>query len=201
MASDKRILEMMTLNEETALSLLFANTKRKKRNVDLVTLARSCKCLVDLYGSKKAVAERVGLSPEMIREIMLPLKLPREVQKLISSRKIDSIDTVREISALKDPSKQIAAANEFVDTLTKDVRDMKRLIKRTNLSAEKAKEIILEAKPKDLHIFVMDFDEETYRSILEHAKKKKIDPAELVKEIVSNWLKSKKALNKRAGEM
>ena len=192
---------MTTLNEETALSLLFANTKRKKRYVDLVTLAQSCKYLVDLYGSKKAVAEKVGLSSEMIREIMLPLKLPKEVQKLISSRKIDSIDTVREISALKDSSKQIAAANEFINASTKDVRDMKRLIKKARLPAEKAKEIILEAKPKDLHIFIMDFDEETYRLILEHAKKKKIDPAELVKKIVLNWLKSKTALKNKAERM
>lgn len=187
---------MKMLDEETALSILFANTRRKKRRVDLITLAQSCKYLVDLYGSKKDVAEKVGLSTEMIRELMLPLKLPREIRKLISSRKIDSIDTVREISALKEPSKQIFAANEFINTSTKDVRDIKRLINKARLSAEKAKEIILEAKPKDLYIFVMDFDEEMYRSLLEHAKRKKIDPAVLVKEIVSNWLKGKDALNK-----
>lgn len=188
---------MTTLNEETALSILFANTRRKKRRVDLFTLAQSCKYLVDLYGSKKDVAEKVGLSTEMIRELMLPLKLPREIRKLISSRKIDSIDTVREISALKEPSKQIAAASEFINTSTKDVRDIKRLINKARIPAERAKEIILEAKPKDLHIFVMDFDEEMYRSLLEHSKRKKIDPAVLVKEIVSNWLKGKDALNKK----
>lgn len=188
---------MKMLDEETALSILFANTRRKKRRVDLITLAQSCKYLVDLYGSKKDVAEKVGLSTEMIRELMLPLKLPGEIRKLISSRKIDSIDTVREISALKEPSKQIAAANEFINTSTKDVRDIKRLINKARLPAEKAKEIILEAKPKDLHIFVMDFDEEMYRSLLEHAKRKKIEPAELVKEIVSNWLKSENTLNKK----
>jgi len=184
-------------DEETAISILFANTKRKKRYVDLITLAQSCKYLVDLYGSKEAVAEKVGLSTEMIRELMLPLKLPREIQKLISSRKIDSIDKVKQISTLKNSSRQIAAAREFVDTSTKDARDMKRLIKKAGLPVEKAKEIILEAKPKDLHIFVMDFDEGMYYSLLEHAKKKKIDPAELVKEIISNWLKRERAPNKK----
>jgi len=192
---------MTEMNEETALSILFANTKRKKRYVDLITVAQSCKYLADLYGSKEAVAEKVGLSTEMIRELMLPLELPREIQKLISSREIDSIDKVKEISALKDVSRQIVAANEFINASTKDVRDMKRLMKKAGLPAEKAKEIILEAKPKDLHIFVMDFDEDTYRLLLEHAKKKKIEPAELVRNIVSNWLKSEKAVNKKREEM
>ena len=36
---------------------------------------------------------------------------------------------------------------------------------------------------------------------LEHAKKKKIEPAELVRNIVSNWLKSEKAVNKKSEEM
>jgi DNA uptake protein ComE-like DNA-binding protein len=187
---------MTLMNEATALSLLFANTKRKKRSVDLITLAQSCKYLVDLYGSKKAVAEKVGLSTEMIRELMLPLEVPKEVQTLISSRKIDSIDKVREISVLKAPSKQIAAAKEVVNTPTKDVRDMKRLIERTGVSPKKAKEIILEAKPKDLHIFLIDFDEEVYHSILEHAKRKKLDPAQLVKEIVCDWLRKEKPTDK-----
>jgi len=179
---------MKTLDEETALSILFSNTKRKKRQVDLITLAESCAFLENLYGSKKAVANKVGLSEEMIREIMLPLSLHTEIQELISARKIDSIDKVKEISALKDPTKQIEAAKEFVNIQTKDVRDIKRFIEKTKVSAQNAKGIILKAKPKDLHIFIIDFDEKMYRSILKHAQKKKTDPAELVKEIIASWL-------------
>lgn len=188
----------MTLSdEETALSILFANTKRKKRQVDLVTLARSCKYLVDLYGSRKAVGKRVGLSTEMIRELMLPLKLPKGVQDLVLNRNIDSIDVVREIATLKDPAKQISAANQFIGTVSKDVRDIKRLVKKTGLTAENAKEIILEAKPGNLHIFAMDFDEEIYQAIVHEAEKRKMEPAELVREIVLNWLKSKSRFNKK----
>ena len=180
---------MKILDEETALSILFANTKRKKRNEDLITLAKSCEYLTKLYGSQKAVAERVGLSTEMIREFLTALKLPGEVQKLISDRKIDSIDIVREISVLQDPSKQVAAAKTFADSLSKDVRDIKRLIKDTSLSVAEAKKAVLESKPKGLHIFMMDFDDETYRSVIKQAKNMKVKPAELVKEIVVEWLK------------
>ena len=182
---------MKTLDEETALSILFANTKRKKRNKDLITIAESCEYLTKLYGSQKAVAEKVGLSTEMIREFLATLKLPEEVQKLISDRKIDSIDIVREISVLRDPSKQIAAAKIFADSLSKDVRDIKRLIKDTSLPVAEAKKAVMESKPKGLHIFMMDLDDETYRAVVEQAKNMKVKPAELVRQIVLDWLQKR----------
>ena len=72
------------LDEESALAILFANTRRKKRKEDLITIARAFEYLVNLYGSKEAVAKRVGLSTEMIREFLTVLKLPREIQKLVT---------------------------------------------------------------------------------------------------------------------
>lgn len=182
---------MKELVEETALSILFANTKRKKRSVDLLTIAKSSEYLVKLYGSQKAVAEKIGLSTEMVREFLTVLKLPKEVQKLVSKREIDSIDVVREISVIKGLSKQIAAAEAFIDLLSKDVRDIKRLVKAANVSVEDAKKIILDAKPKGLHIFIMDFNDEIYQALTREAKILKIKPAELVKGIVTNWLKQK----------
>jgi ParB-like chromosome segregation protein Spo0J len=187
-------MNLNQLDEETALSLIFANTKKKKRNIDLLTFAKTVDYLVRFYGSQKTVAEKVGLSTEMIREFLIPLKLPKEIQKLISDRRIDSIDTVREISVLNDPSKQIAAAKALIDSASKDVRDIKRLVNVTNVSIGDAKKAISDAKPKGLHIFVMDFDDEMYHSITKHAKVLKVKPAELVRNIVSNWLSKNKGL-------
>lgn len=183
---------MKKLDEETALSVLFANTKRKKRSVDLLTIAKSCEYLVNLYGSKRAVAEKVGLSTEMIREFLTILKLPKEIQKLVSERKVDSIDVVKEISALKEPSKQIEVAEAFINSPSKDARDIKRLVKNTDISINDAKKIILDTKPKGLHIFIMDFDDEMYKTIVKQAKLQRIKPAELVRAIVAEWLKNKK---------
>lgn len=182
---------MKKLDEETALSVLFSNTKRKKRNDDLVTIAMSCKYLVDKYGSQQALAKKIGLSAEMIRQFLATLELPEEVQKLVSERKIDSVDIVKEIAAIKDPQKQISVANTIINYLSKDARDIKRLIKVFNLSVEDAKRTVMEAKPKRLHFFIMDFDDKTYKLILKHSKKMKIQPSELVSEIVMEWLKQK----------
>ena len=182
---------MGELDEESALAILFANTKRKKRSENLLTVAQSCEYLVKLYGSQKAVAEKIGLSTEMIRQFLSVLKLPKEVQKLVSDRQIDRIDIVKEISALKDPKTQIEAAKSFINPLSKDVRDIKRLVKDANLPVEEAKATILDLKPKGLHVFIMDFDDEMYNAINAHAKSLKVKPAELVREIVKDWLKQK----------
>ena len=72
---------MRELDEATALSILFSNTKRKKRDADLLTIAKSCDYLVKLYGSQKAVADKIGLSSEMVREFLTTLRLPSEVQQ------------------------------------------------------------------------------------------------------------------------
>jgi len=187
---------MKKLDEETALSILFANTKRKKRKTDLLTIAKNCDYLVKLYGSQKAVAEKVGLSSEMIREFLVVLKLPKKIQDLVSERKIDSIDIVREISALKEPSRQIVASEAFINSLSKDVRDIKRLMKDANVSVKNAKKAVLDAKPEELHIFVMDFDDEMYQAIIENAKASRVKPTELVRGIVMDWLKQKQEKNK-----
>ena len=190
---------MKEVDEETALAILFANTKKKRRDEDLLTIAQSCEYLAKLYGSPRAVAEKIDLSTEMIREFLAVLKLPEEVQKLVSDRRIDSVDVVKEISALKEPKKQIEAAKSFVNSLSKDVRDIKRLVKDANLPVEKAKTAILDSKPKGLHVFIIDFDDEMYNAINAHAKSVKVKPPELVREIVKDWL-NQKARGKKGEE-
>jgi hypothetical protein len=177
------------LDEETALSVIFANTKRKKRNVDLITVARSFEYLVKFYGSQNAVANRVGLHSEMIRQFRSLLKLPIEVQEMIAKRRIDKLDVAYRISMIKDPSKQVAAAKGIADlSESKDIRDVVRMMAKAGYSTEEAIDRILEAKPKGLHIFVMDFDDILYKEIKVAAKKMSISPAQLVKQIVEEWL-------------
>jgi ParB-like chromosome segregation protein Spo0J len=180
---------MEKMDEETALAILFANTKRKKRNVDLITIAKTCEYLTNLYNSQKKVADKVGLSSEMIREFRSALKLPEEVQKLILSRKIDRIDIIKELSSLKNKIKQIALAKNIANLKTKDVRDVKRMIKQANVSIEESKRKVSDSKLKGLHIFLVDFTDETYNTIVNEAKKRQMKPAELVRQIITNWTK------------
>jgi len=183
---------MRKMDENYALAVVFANIRRKKRTDDLMTIAESFEYLVNLYGSQKAVAEKVGLSSEMIRQFLALLKLPKEVQTMFSRRQIDSVDTAKELLALKDSTKQIRTAKALAESLSKDTRDIKRLVKGADVPVEEAKKTVLNAKPKRFHIFVMDFDNDTYQAIIRKAKTLKIKPAELVKRIVIKWLQQKK---------
>lgn len=180
---------MKKLDQQTALSILFANTKRKKRKVDLITIAEACDYLVKLYGSQTAVADKVGLNSEMIREFRKLIKLPDEVKKLVSSRRIDRLDVAYRISMVEDPKKQIAIANQLTGLSdSKDIRDVLRLAQTTGLSLRESKRVIMDSKPKGLHMFIVDFDDKTYNAITAEAKAAGISAAELVREIVTNHI-------------
>lgn len=179
---------MTKLDEETALAIVFANTRRKRRTADLITVAESFEYLVKLYGSRKAVAQKVGLSTEMVREFLKVLTLPDEVKELVVNRQIDRLDVALEISMLKDPNEQIAAAKTVANLSSKDVRDIRRLAQRADLPIEESKRMVLDSKPKGLHIFIMDLDDETYSAIIGEAKSRDVEPAEMAKKIIIDWL-------------
>ncbi|MBN2380150.1 hypothetical protein JXM67_10165 [candidate division WOR-3 bacterium] len=175
-------------DEETAWAIVYANTHRKKRPDDLLLVAEAFEFLIKIH-DLKIVAEKADLSTEMVRQFLTVLKLPQKVQILIRERKIDSVDITKEIAALGDASKQIEAAEAIVNSTSKDVRDIKRLIKEKGTQAEDAKKIILDAK--GFRVFVMDFDDEVSRALVKYAKMMKLPPAELVKKIVMDWLEEK----------
>ncbi len=179
---------MTTLDEETALSLLFGNTKRKKRSTDLVTLAEACAYLVRLRGSQRAVAESLGLSTEMIREFLMALKLPDEVREMIRQRKIDRLDVVRELASLKSQAAQVEAARVAALCSSKDLRDIKRLIKLGGTSVEEARALVLGSKPKGFHIFLLDLDDELYSALLESSEKMGMKPAEVARQVLAEWI-------------
>lgn len=189
MVETKRVLDLSQIDEEGALAVLFGNTKKKKRTVDLLTLARNCDYLVNKYGSRNEVARRLGLSAEMIREILIPLSLPEEIQNLISKRRIDSIDVVREIATIKDYSKQRQVGKLFAKLPTKDIRDVKKLLKESTINVEEATDAVLKFKEKDMHVFMIDFDDLTYKAIKTQAKKLGLSPAILVKGLIQSWIK------------
>jgi hypothetical protein len=174
---------MKQLDEETALAIVFANTRRKKRTENLLVIGRAFNFLKKLYGSVSQTASRVGLSEQMIREFLSVLKLPREVQVLVQKRLIDSVDTVYRISHLPH-EEQLAAAMGTADLSSQDVRDIQRLSKTRKILVKTAKKRVLDAKPKGMHLFVVDFDEFAYGAILTEAKAQNIKPPELIKRIV-----------------
>jgi transcriptional regulator with XRE-family HTH domain len=183
---------MRRWSEARALAIGFANTRCKKRPNDLVTVASAFRYLVNLYTSQKALADKLGVSVEMIRQFLTVLKFPENVQELFEIRQIDSVDIAKELASLGDSGQQRIAAEAIVNLASKDVRDIKRLVRSGGFAVEKAKKAVLRAKPEGLNIFVLDFDDDTLGNLLREAKGRKKKPADLVREIVSQWLEKVK---------
>jgi len=181
---------MKKWDEATAWAVAFENTRRKKRPKDLVTVADAMKYLTELYDIK-VVARKLNLSIEMIRQFLTVLDLPRKVKALFASRQIDSVDVAKELASLGDKQRQETAAKAVLNSPSKDVRDIKRLIKTGHYRVRNAKKVVLDAKPKGLNIFLLDFDDDSLKKLEKEAKTRGKAAPELVREIVTKWIKSR----------
>lgn len=179
---------MKPLDETTALAILFANTKRKRRTEDLVTVAEAFQFLVDKYGSVQAVAKKVGLSPEMVREFLAILSLSPQVLDMVRRREIDSLDVAYRLSKISDPDSQLELAVRAQEMRSKDIRDVEREMATSGRTVDEAVESVKASSLADLHIFVLDFEEEHYKEILSRARSAGTKPAELLKKVILEWL-------------
>ncbi len=179
---------MKKLDEQSALAVVFANTRRKKRTEDLMAVADAFEFLACLYGSTQAVAKKVGLSAEMVREFRRLCGLSEPVKELVRNRVIDNLDVAYRIAMVAGARTQSAMAKEAAGLQTDDVRDVKRLVSKTGLTPANSKRKVVASKLKGFHVFVMDFDDAEYRDILQQARLRKIHPAEMVKSIIADWL-------------
>lgn len=111
-----------------ALAVLIANTRRTQRALPLTDLAKWLSLAVRKLGSYPAVADRIGLSPHMLRQFSAIRRLNPKAQALFSSRKLDSVDAVVHLAML--PAKEqvtMAEALAVQDIDTKDLRAAIRL--------------------------------------------------------------------------
>lgn len=178
------------IDEETALAVLFANLKGKKKK-DYITTAKCCRYLRKQYGSLKKVADKVGISSEIIREFDSLLDLPKEVQQLISKRLI-KLDTGYRISMrIEGAEKQTEIAKAVLDLGAFDARNVIEYARKNpKLSAEECKRRVLKSKTvtEKLHVFILPFPEETFQKLKATSKELKMAPENLVRKIVEEWL-------------
>jgi len=179
---------MSRLSEDKALAIVFANTRRKKRTENLMTVAEAFEHLAQQCGSQKSVAEKVGLSSEMVREFRRLLGLPPEIQELVRSRKIDRLDVAYRLSMVSDPEEQLKMAREAAGLITDDLRDLRHLV-QAGSDTRKSKRVLERSKLRDLNVFVLDFEHSDYAEIRAHARKAATEPAQLLKDIITRWLR------------
>jgi len=182
------------LDEETALAILFTNLKGRKKK-DYLSTAKACRFLRKLYGSCAKVAEKVGVSSEIIREFDSLNDLPDEVKQMVSTG-IIKLDTGYRISTkIRGKNRQIDIAKAVADVGAFDARAIIEYAqKNPEMSAEEVKSRVLGSKTKKerIHLFVLPLTEDTFQLLKSESAKLKVRPEKLIEKIVRDWLEQQK---------
>ena len=135
---------------QKALAILISNTRSNKRPLPLTEVAKWLDVAVRKLGSFSAVADRVGLSTKMLRQFSYVNRLSKSAQRLVESRKLDSVDAITHLAMLQ-PSVQdtVSSALKAGEIDTGDIRTFVQLHRAGHPgSTEKLFKRVKEAKTK-----------------------------------------------------
>ena len=142
---------------QKALAILISNTRSTKRPLPLTSVAKSLDTAVRKLGTFSEVANRVGLSTKMLRQFSYVNRLTKNAQKLVESRKLDSVDAITHLAMLP-PSMQetVAVALENGEIETPDIRTIVQLYRSGSKGS--TRKLIENAKAaKTQHEFIAEF--------------------------------------------
>ena len=184
----------MELDEETALAVLFKNLKGPRRK-DYLATADACRFLTQIYGSHRKVAEKVGVSSEIIREFDSLYDLAETAKRLVSKGSI-KLDIGSRISTqIKGEKRKVEIARAVADLRTFDARAVVEYAKKNpEISASEVKSRVLGSKTvtEKVHVFIMPLPHDTFQKLKAASKRLKIRPEELVRRILKEWLQERK---------
>jgi DNA-binding transcriptional regulator YdaS (Cro superfamily) len=115
---------------QKALAILISSTRRRNRPLPLTEIARWLEVAVAMLGSYSTVADRIGLSPKMLRQFSSVRRLTRPVQRLFESRRLESVDAATHLAMLPSSDQEVMAealASGEIDT--SDIRAVVQLRK------------------------------------------------------------------------
>jgi hypothetical protein len=117
---------------ESKWAALISSTRTTKRPFSLLELASLAREAIAETGSLESAAERISLSPRMLKQFLLADRLDSLVKQLVADRKIDSVDAVGYLVLLK-PADQRFVAKELAEKRiqTSDlraIRDQRRIM-------------------------------------------------------------------------
>ena len=183
----------LTFDKNEAMAVCFRNLKGSKTK-DLLLTARALRFLKESseFRSNKSVGEAFGVSGEIVRQFLLLLDLPQAVQTLLEQGKL-GLEQGRRLWQLSRsrPSIVAEAADVMCSMTAMDTRDLvEYLIRTPAASVQDGVKALDAAKPhisSEYHIDAI-LDEEAYRLLAAHARKKRVSVNDLVSTIVNSWL-------------
>jgi len=140
-----------------ALATLISSTRSKRRPVSITEIAKSLSIALAHFGSLKAVADRVGVSPKMLGQFAAVNKLTKQVKDLFEKRLLDSVDAVAHLAMLS-PREQNAVGHALA-TKALDTMDVRAVVElRRVRKADGIRKVIERVrKTKTQRHFVIEF--------------------------------------------
>lgn len=183
------------MTREEALAVCFANLKGP-RDKNLLGTAKALQYLKSLpeYGSNEKVGRAVGVSGEMVREFLVLLRLPEEIQRLLDRREL-TLEQGRRLWQLgrQRPELLQQAADAMTDLTAMDGRHLVDfLLRHPEVTVPEAKQRVLESKTvvqREYHVVAV-LSEARYRMLEKRARCRGLPVDELVTRIVHTWLDS-----------
>ena len=185
--------EKQAVDRVEALAVAFANLKGSKRK-DLIRTAHALDFLKKLpeFRSNQLVAEEVGVSAEIVREFLMLLELPEDVQELINTKRL-GLEHGRRLRQLgrHRPSIVTDAARAAAHMTALDARNMvDYLIKHPTATVPDAQQMIADSKPVITHEYRVEVSlaAEKFKQLAAEARRLRQSVNSLACEIVAGWL-------------
>ena len=180
-------------DENDTLANLYLNLKgKKKKTDDWITIAKNCQKLEKKYKSQKVLAEKLGVSYQLIRSILSLLELPEEIQNLIKDKKI-LFDAAQRINTIDTKKKQIEVAKTIAGLPSHKQREIILYAKRFKLTDLKKfkKRITIPRQTEKIHVAIIPLKPEIHKKLQKECKKKKSTIQQTIVEIIDRWGKNK----------
>ena len=182
---------MNEIDEEKILARLYLNLRgAKKKQDNWFDIAQDCKRLRDYYGSAKKVAEKVGVSYELIRALLKLPTLPDEVKELIKDDKI-LFDVAQRIARINRKERQVEVARAIVGLSAHDARDLIQYAKKyPNEPLGDFKKRVTEGKNRTekVHLAIIPLKEKIYGILKTEGRKRNVSAEKFILQIVNQWI-------------
>src|ERR1035438_10451941 len=87
-------------NLDSALAILISSTRGRARTRSLVEIADWLDVAIRHLGTIRAVADRIGLSSDMLRQFLSVRRLHPSVKEMFARRELDSVDAATHLSRI-----------------------------------------------------------------------------------------------------
>lgn len=120
------------MSETSALATITVGFRTRRRPIGLTVVASAISELHQLYGSLDEVAQRAGVSVDMLRKFLSVARLSPKVTELVQNREIDRVMDVFWLSKVREDSDQLWLARATIQNKLKtaELRDVVTILRR-----------------------------------------------------------------------